>query len=190
VPLHARLHPLCILGATAQSHVSAQLPPHDLFARRAARPKATHFKLSTLPALVRSGRHGSQVRQALHRRAVAAQNTKKIFQRPASAPASSALKKPAAGKAQKKPAAVTAQKKPAAMMAQDTAAGTDSADGTGPVNCTLANLQDVLSSGDSEPGDTQSAQAALNFRPCNLHCWRACVACLRAEQAWLARRHS
>ena len=88
------------------------------------------------------------------------------------------LKKLAAGKAQKKPAA------------QDTAAGTDSADGTGPVNCTLANVQDVLSSGDSEPGDTQSAQAALNFRPCNLHCWRACVACLRAEQAWLARRHS
>jgi len=115
------------------------------------------------------------------------------------------LKKPAAGKAQKKPAAVAAQKKPAAVAAQkkpaavaaqkkpaaqDTAARTDSADGTGPVNCTLANLQDVLSSGDSEPGDTQSAQAALNFSPCNLHCWRACVACLRAEQAWLARRHS
>jgi len=81
------------------------------------------------------------------------------------------LKKPAAGKAQKKPAAVAAQKKPAAVAAQkkpaaqDTAAGTDSADGTGPVNCTLANLQDVLSSGDSEPGDTQSAQAALNFPP-------------------------
>ena len=37
-------------------------PPRDLFARCAARPKATHFKLCTLPALVRPGRHGSQVR--------------------------------------------------------------------------------------------------------------------------------